>query len=157
MLTWLKNHLFNRWSFNLLIWYGIRLLLRIVVLVIAYYLKLPFGDVCSGGCSPVYLFLDPLVQIFTIFPPIIVFFLERKFGFRFSPKFFQNNIAFVLYILLTIAALIIAIPVLFFTILLFIMSLPDHIIMLFNSYDLQEYLKFNLHPYNLIFLLLWML
>ena len=126
-------------------------------MLIADYYNLPFGDVCSGGCSPVYLFADPLVQILIVSPPIIVFFLERKFGFRFSPKFFQNNIAFVLYILLTIAALIIAIPVLFFTISLFVMYLPDYIIMLFNSYDLQEYLKFNLYPYNLIFLLLWML
>lgn len=104
MLDWLKNNLYNRWSFNFLIWQGIRVVLRIVIL-----------DLLCKHNNPICTIPLPLMlayqtyDFFIISPTILLFILENKFGFRINQKFFKSNFAFVSYILLSIPALIIEI------------------------------------------------
>lgn len=106
MLDWLKNNLYNRWSFNLYIWHGLRTILRFGIIILLF--QLGYGYKYSIlGFFPFIFIVNYVYDLIVILPVLIVFLLEKKLGFRIKQKFFKNNVAFVIYILLSIPALII--------------------------------------------------
>lgn len=157
MLNWLKHNLYNRWSFNLLIWHGLRTILRIGSIYTISYLSKCFPNLFPNNFDMFLLCFAPHIQALIIFPPIIVFLLERKLGFRFTPKIFENNIIFVLYVLLAIPALLIEVVVLSFSFYIFITYSFDIVAGLFNFAKLQETLAFIFNPYILIWTLIWII
>lgn len=107
MLEKLKNNLYNRWSFNLLIWHGFRVLLRFL-----YFSQIsPFKD--SWNQDQTYIFLA-LMWIFSVAfitlivtsIPLFLIKLENRYGFRINKKYLKNNYLFIPYLLLSIPCLL---------------------------------------------------